>query len=80
MKILKIRKCGDPECPFFKCISNGENGYVGLCNIEKRYITELDRVPHKDSLWYESDVIPKPGVIPEWCPLEDEFDYRSAFI
>jgi hypothetical protein len=80
MKILKIRKCGDPECPFFKCILNNENGNVGLCNIEKRYITELDRVPHKDSLWYESDVIPKPGVIPEWCPLEDESDYRSAFI
>ena len=73
MKVLKIRKCGEPDCQFFKRITGGDddNKLLGLCQYEKRYIMELDQCVHTGETWFESEVKFIPGTFPEWCPLED---------
>jgi len=74
MKILKIERCGEQDCQFFKYIREGneENiNFLGLCLYEKRYITEFDQSVHKNETWFESEVVFVPGTFPDWCPLED---------
>lgn len=73
MKIFKVKKCGEPDCQFFKHIgsSDDDNKLIGLCQHERRYIMELDQSVHKGETWFESEVTFVPGTFPEWCPLED---------
>jgi hypothetical protein len=70
MKILKIKRCGDPDCPFFKDICKGD-AELGLCNYEKRYIKKFDHCKPKDGNWLDSEIIYIAGSFPSWCPLED---------
>ena len=74
MKILKIKKCDEPDCQFFKRIESNEedgNKLIGLCQYEKKYIMELDQSVQKGETWFESEIIFIPGTFPDWCPLED---------
>jgi hypothetical protein len=74
MKILKIKRCDEPDCQFFKRIErNGdkESDLLGICQHEKRYVTESDQLIRKGETWFESEVIFVPGTFPDWCPLED---------
>jgi hypothetical protein len=69
MKIFKIKRCGDPDCPFFKRIE--KNVEISLCDHEKRYITKFDHCKPKDGEWTDSEIVFVAGSFPSWCPLED---------
>jgi hypothetical protein len=73
MRILEIEKCGSPHCPFFKEIVSGDNGddFLGLCNHDKRYITESDRFVCDEESVFESDLIFTDDSFPNWCFLTD---------
>lgn len=71
MKIIKVKKCGDPDCQFFKRIESGDDNLLGLCLEDKRYITELDQSVHTGDFWFDSEIKFVAGKFPDWCPLED---------
>jgi hypothetical protein len=80
MKIFKINKCQEPDCPFFKSIiDTDDENFIGLCTIDKRYITEFDQSVRNENLWVDSDILFVFGTIPDWCPLDNDYDLEVMY-
>ena len=69
MKLIKVKRCGDPDCPYFKRINHYDYNDECICEKVGEYVPQ---VKYEELDRGFTTLRSLAGEFPEWCPLKND--------